>query len=95
MDEGKSSRFDIDAVLNEDLAMLARPGQPATMDDLNRIIQSTPLVTSGTQVRPLGTREYALRAPGMVEDVRVTTDTEYYEEHAESVELWSLGNPVF
>ena len=48
----------------------------------------------GTQVRPLGAREYALRAPGMTPELRVTTDPDYYEEHTESVELWSPGNPV-
>jgi hypothetical protein len=40
-------------------------------------------------------REYAYQAPGMAKLVRVTTDIEFYEEHAESVELWSPGNPLF
>ena len=31
----------------------------------------------------------------MDEEMRVTTDSDYYEEHAESVELWSPGNPLF
>ena len=31
----------------------------------------------------------------MAEHLRVTTDPTYYEEHAESVELWSPGNPLF
>ena len=52
-------------------------------------------MTPGTQVRPLGEREYALRAPGMAHELRVTTDPDYYEEQAESVELWSPGNPTF
>ena len=43
----------------------------------------------------MGRREYGLRAPGMREAVRVTTDPAYYEEHAESVELWSPGSPLF
>ncbi len=34
-------------------------------------------------------------APGMSERLRVTTDPGYYEEHSESVELWSPGNPLF
>ena len=25
----------------------------------------------------------------------MTTDADYYEEHTESVELWSPGNPLF
>ena len=39
--------------------------------------------------------EYSLLAPGMPERLRVTTDPAYYEQHAESVELWSPGNPLF
>ncbi len=45
--------------------------------------------------RPLRPREYGLRAPGMREPVRVTTDPAYYAEHTESVELWSPGSPLF
>ena len=43
----------------------------------------------------MGRREYGLLAPGMTERLRVTTDPEYFEEHAESLELWSPGNPLF
>ena len=32
---------------------------------------------------------------GMKEPLRVTTDPDYFEEHSESVELWSPGNPLF
>ena len=45
--------------------------------------------------QPMGRREYGLLAPGMTERLRVTTDPEYFEEHAESLELWSPGNPLF
>ena len=31
----------------------------------------------------------------MTKRLRVTTDPEYFEEHAESLELWSPGNPLF
>ena len=40
-------------------------------------------------------REYGLWAPGMTERLRVTTDPEYFEENAESLELWAPGNPLF
>ena len=39
--------------------------------------------------------EYGLLAPGMTERLRVTTDPEYFEEHAASLELWSPGNALF
>ena len=44
---------------------------------------------------PLGPREYAVRMPGFGASVRVSTDPNYYEEHADTVELWSPGNPTF
>ena len=31
----------------------------------------------------------------MDEELRVATDPVYYEEHSESVEFWSPGNPEF
>ena len=40
-------------------------------------------------------REYGLRMAGMEKFVRVTTDPAYFEENAESLELWSPGNPLF
>ena len=95
IDESESAAFDIDRVLDEDLTMPERPAPLVTMNDLDRVIASPELMAPGTQVRPLRPREYALRAPGMNEEVRVTTDPDYYEEHAESVELWSPGNPTF
>ena len=43
----------------------------------------------------MGRREYGLRAPGMTDSVRVTTDPAYHAEYADSVEFWSPGNPLF
>ena len=87
--------FDIDAVLGEDLALPDRPAPLVTMGDLDRVISSPDLMPPGTDTQPLAHREYGLLAPGMRERLRVTTDPAYYEEHAESVELWSPGNPLF
>ena len=87
--------FDMDAVLSEDLAVPERPPPLVTLDDLDRVIASPDLMPPGTDTQPMGRREYGLLAPGMQERLRVTTDAAYYEEHAESVELWSPGNPLF
>ena len=38
---------------------------------------------------------YGLLVSGMTERLRVTTDPEYSEEHAERLELWSPVNPLF
>ncbi|MXX07845.1 MAG: hypothetical protein F4Z71_13900 [Gammaproteobacteria bacterium] len=53
------------------------------------------LMESGVEVQPLGYREYSFKASGTNEPLRVTTDPDYFEEHTESVELWSPGNPLF
>ena len=95
IEERKSSGFDIDSALDDELTMPARPAPLFTMHDLDRVIASPALMAPGAQVRSLGVREYGLRLPGMAEELRVTTDPEYYEEHAQSVELWSPGNPLF
>ena len=90
--------FDVDEVVDiegPDLSMPARPRSPVTMDDLDRLIRSPELMPPGTEIRRLGQREYALQAPGMAGERRVTTDPAYYEQHAESMELWSPGNPLF
>ena len=87
--------FDLDAVLDDDIALPDRPPSPVTMEDLDRVVGSPHLMPPGTDVQPLAPREYGLLAPGMRERLRVTTDLTYYEEHAESVELWSPGNPLF
>ena len=93
--EAETGGFDLDAALDDEPAPAARPPSPVTLDDLDRVIGSPDLLPPGTDVQPLGHREYGLLAPGMRERVRVTTDPAYYEENAESVALWSPGDPLF
>ena len=93
--ERREAGFDIDAVTESDLAMPKRPRSTVTMEDLDRIVGSSDLMAPGVEIQRLGYREYGLLAPGMSEPLRVTTDPEYFEEHAESVELWSPGSPLF
>ena len=93
--QAEAGGFDLDTVLDGDVTLPDRPASPVTMGDLDRVIGSPHLMPPGTEVRPLAPREYGLLAPGMSERLRVTTDPAWYEEHAESVELWSPGNPLF
>ena len=93
--EARASGFDIDATVDTEVTMPDRASSPVTMEDLDRVVASTDLMPPGTDIQPLGHREYGLLAPGMSERLRVTTDPGYYEEHSESVELWSPGNPLF
>ena len=93
--EVRATGFDIDATVDTDVTMPARAPSPIAMQDLDRVIASPDLMPPGTDIQPLGHREYGLLAPGMAERLRVTTDPGYYEEHSESLELWSPGNPLF
>jgi len=65
------------------------------MADLERVIGTPALLPPGIEVNPLGSREYAFRQPGLGAQVRVSTDPDYYEQNADTVELWSPGNPTF
>ena len=93
--EATAGGFDIDATLDVDVAMPPRAPSPVALEDLDRVIATRDLMPPGTDVKALGRREYRLLAPGMSEPLRVTTDPAYYEAHADSVELWSPGNPLF
>ena len=93
--ETSAAGFDIDATVDAEVTMPPRAPSPIVMEDLDRVIASAELMPPGTDIQPLGRREYGLLAPGMDERLRVTTDPGYYEEHSESVELWSPGNPLF
>ena len=96
VDEAERKDFDLDAATEADLAMPDRPASPVTMAALGRVIASPDLMPPGTEVRRLsGPSEYGLLAPGMQEALRVTTDPEYFQKNAESVELWSPENPLF
>ena len=47
------------------------------------------------EVSALGIRQYGYLVPGMNRALRVTTDPEFFEEHSDSLELWSPGSPLF
>ena len=95
LDEAETGGFDMDAALDDEVALPARAESPLTMDYLDQVISSPALMLPGVRVRRLAAREYALQAPGMQDEVRVTTDAGYYEEYAESMEFWSPAGYVF
>ena len=59
---GEGQGFDIDAVTESDLAMPARAPSSVTMEDLDRVNMggSADLMPPGTDVQPMGRREYGL-----------------------------------
>ena len=93
--EGQDVAFDIDAGIDDEIRMPERPESPLAMDFLDKVLSKPSLMTPGVQVRRLGRKEYAVRAPGMDGEQRVTTDPAYYEQHPDSLEFWSPGGVLF
>ncbi len=93
--EAEESGFDLDAAIDEDFTEPERPSSPLSLDDLDLVIRRPEVLPPGIEVQEMGAREYSYLAPGMPERLRVTTDAAYYEQHSDSVELWSPGNPLF
>jgi SNF2 family DNA or RNA helicase len=87
--------LDLDAATDAGLELAPRALPLYDFDDLDRIVTSESARPVGIHVNGLAQREYSYLAPGMDQPVRVTTDAEFYQEHTESVELWSAGSPVF
>ena len=94
-DAAREGAFDLDEAVRAALEPKPRPEPPLDMDLLDEVIRRPDLVPPGIEVRPLGPREYAYLAPGMEAEIRVTTNPRFFEENAESVELWSPGGAVF
>jgi hypothetical protein len=94
-DAAQRRGFDIDAVTEADFAEPARPPARLTLDDLEAVIREASILPPGIDVKTMQPRQYSLLMPGMASPVRVTTDAEFYEQHADSVELWSPGSPTF
>ena len=94
--QAEAKGFDLDAALDEgDLELPPTPPSPVTMNDLEQVIGRSELMPPDAELKPLGNQEHGLRLAGMTEFVRVTTQPDYFEEHAESVELWSPGSALF
>jgi SNF2 family DNA or RNA helicase len=97
VDEAEAAGFDLDEIVPTDLEEPVRPEPLYDMDDLDRILGRPDLLPPGVDVSPLhgSNRQWSYDEPGRVEPIRLTTDPALYEEHPESVELWSPGSPAF
>jgi superfamily II DNA or RNA helicase len=87
--------FDLDEITEADLEIPARPSPRVDFTGLDLLLQRPELLPPGVAIRPLGAREYGLTMPGLPNEVRVTTDRDFFEAHGDSAELWSPGSPVF
>ena len=92
----ENSGFDLDEL---SLASIDMPDRNPPLYDLTfleNILKTPFLLPPGYEAFPLaGGKDYKFFIPGKKEPIRVTTDPLFYEEHAESVDLWSPGSPAF
>ena len=92
----KEASFDLDDLQFDNLDMPKRAAPLYDLNFLETILANPSLLPPGYSAKPTaGTKDYAYLVPGKIEKIRVTTNASYYEQHAESVELWSPGSPIF
>ena len=82
-------------MLDADLQEPPRAAPKLTLADLDLVLHNAQAMPPGITVKKLGEKDYAYQAPGMAKPVRITTRPDYFDEHSESLELWSPGSMVF
>ena len=93
--QAEANSFDIDAITEEDLNEPPTEEALYDLDALDLLLHHPNLLPPGLQVETMTTGEYKFSMPGMSSSLRITTKSDYFEQHPESVELWSPGSPLF
>lgn len=91
----EGSGFDLDAITEADLEEPQRPAPLYDLASLDQLLQHCELLPPALDVQPLAINEYQYTGPGLSQSIRLTTSAAYFDEHPESTELWSPGNPTF
>jgi len=94
-EEAEGRAFDLDEAAEGEVDEQPRPPALYDLKDLGQVLREAPLLPPGDAAAPAGSKDYGYIRPGMAEAVRVTTDAAFFEQHADSVELWSPGAPLF
>jgi hypothetical protein len=66
-----------------------------TLADLDAAFNRTGILPPNLEWRRLDPGSYALRVPGMAQEIRVTTQAEVFDDHFESHEFLSPGAALF
>ena len=93
--QAEAGGFDLDGFVDAELAEPPRPEPALSLADLEKIAARPDLLPGGVTTKPLGAGEFSYVAPGQTGAVRVTTRSDYFDDHADSMELWSMGAPCF
>lgn len=93
--EAQGEGFDLDRLAEGGIVEEPVPRAPYDLADLGRLLDRPDLLPPGWSSGPAGPNDRLLRAPEQGEFVRVTADPEFFDQHAESCELFAPGSPVF
>ena len=93
--EAEQATLDIDEVAADALEMPSLPAPALTLANLDQALNHPGILPPGLEWRRLDAGSYALRLPGMDEEVRVTTQAEVFDDHFESHEFLSPGGQLF
>jgi SNF2 family DNA or RNA helicase len=93
--QAEAGGFDLDEFVDAELAEPPRPEPALSLADLEKIAARPDLLPGGVTTKPLGAGEFSYIAPGQTGAVRVTTRSDYFDDHGDSMELWSMGAPCF
>jgi hypothetical protein len=93
--EADRTGLDLDLLADTMLDMPVRPQPALDLAALDAVLRCSEAMPPGVSVRRLREHEFGYLAPGMGREVRVTTDAEFFEQHSDSLELWSPGSPLF
>lgn len=94
-DAADTMPFNLDEITEGNVDEKPRPESPYDLRDVAAVLRNAALLQPGDEAVPLRDKEFQYQRPGMDTAIRVTTDPGFYEEHADSVELWSPGSPMF
>lgn len=86
--------FDIDDAIDAALEVGERPAAPYGLEDLGRLLDHQKLLPPGCEAQRANSKDVFWLQPGAPK-VAVTTDPEFFEEHADSLEFWTPGSPAF
>ncbi len=95
VDGAEEGGFDVDEVADEALDVPDLPEPALCLSDIDRALNREGVLPPGAELARLDLGSYKIRLPGGDAWVRVTTDAEVFDDHAESHEFLSPGGPLF
>jgi superfamily II DNA or RNA helicase len=95
IEAGRAEGIDLDDFADADLDMPQRPDPAISLADLHAILVRPKLLPKGAHATTLDAYDFRYEDGELRSAIRVTTDREFFEMHADSVEFWTPGSPAF